>query len=76
MIEKGPHLIFTKHAQQRMKERGVSRKEVGAVIFNPDKINRENGRVIASRRINEEILEVIYVAENNKRIILTCYYLR
>jgi hypothetical protein len=68
-------IILTKHAKERMKERGILKKDIEKVLLNPDRIYRENHRVIASKRINKEILEVVYVIENNKKIILTCYYL-
>lgn len=68
-------LYFTKHAKIRMEERGILKKDVERVIINPDKIFRENDRVIVSKRIDKKTLEVIYVIENSKKIILTCYYL-
>jgi hypothetical protein len=63
------------HAKERMKERGILKKDIEKVLLNPDRIYRENHRIIASKRINKENLEVVYVVENNKKIILTCYYL-
>jgi hypothetical protein len=68
-------IILTNHAKERMKERGILKKDIEKVLLNSDRIYRENHRVIASKRINKEILEVVYVVENNKKIILTCYYL-
>lgn len=68
-------IILTKHMKDRMIERGILKRDIEKVLLNPDRINRENHRVIASKRINKEILEVVYVVENNKKIILTCYYL-
>jgi hypothetical protein len=68
-------IILTKHAKERMKERGILKKDIEKVLLNPDRIYRENHRIIASKRINKENLEVVYVVENNKKIILTCYYL-
>jgi len=68
-------IVLTKHAKDRMKERGILKKDIKKVLVNPERVHRENHRVIVSKRINKEILEVIYVIENNKKIILTCYYL-
>ena len=68
-------IIFTKHTKDRMIERGILKRDIEKVLLNPDRINRENHRIIVSKRINKEILEVVYVVENNKKIILTCYYL-
>jgi len=58
-----------------MIERGILKRDIEKVLLNPDRINRENHRIIVSKRINKEILEVVYVIENSKKIILTCYYL-
>jgi len=68
-------IIFTKHTKDRMIERGILKRDIEKVLLNPDRINRENHRIIVSKRINKEILEVVYVIENSKKIILTCYYL-
>jgi len=68
-------IILTKHAKDRMKERGILKRDIEKALLNPDEIHRENHKVIVSKRINKEILEVVYVIENNKKIILTCYYL-
>lgn len=68
-------IIFTRHAITRMKERGILRKDIEKVIKNPDYIQRDNNRVIANKKLNQKILEIIFVKENTKTIILTCYYL-
>ena len=68
-------IIFTKHTKDRMIERGILKRDIEEVLLNPERIHRENHRIIVSKRINKEILEVVYVIENSKKIILTCYYL-
>ena len=47
-------IIFTKHAHDRMKERGIFKKDIRKVLANPDRIHRENHRVIASKMINKK----------------------
>jgi len=61
--------------KDRIRERGISKRDLEKVLLNPDKIQRENDRIIASKKINEEKLEVVYVIENRNKIILTCYYI-
>ena len=68
-------IIFTKHAKDRMKERGILKRDIEKVLLNPDRIHRENHKIIAAKTINKKILEVVYIIENSKKIILTCYYL-
>lgn len=67
--------MFTKHAINRMEERNISRKNGEKVIKNPDYIYRDNNRIIANKKLNEKTIEIIFVRENNKTIILTCDYL-
>lgn len=66
-------IVFTKHAKDRMEERKISEKDIEKVLENPDYIQRESRRIIVRRKINREIIEVIYLIEDNKKIILTCY---
>lgn len=68
-------IILTKHAKDRIIERGILKRDIEKVLLNPEQVERENHKIIASKKINREILEVVYVVENNKKIILTCYYL-
>ena len=68
-------IILTKHAKDRMRERGILRGNIEKTLLNPDTIHRENHKIIASKRPNKAILEIDYVIENNKKIVLTCYYL-
>ncbi len=68
-------IIFTKHAITRMKERNVLKKDIEKVIKNPDYIQGDNNRVIVNKRLNRKTLEVVFVKENKKIIILTCYFL-
>ena len=68
-------IIFTKHARNRMKERGILKRDIEEILLNPDRIRRENHKIIAAKTINKKILEVVYIIENSKKIILTCYYL-
>lgn len=68
-------IILTKHAKDRMIERGILKRDIERALLNPERVNRENHKIIASKKINKEILEVVYVVENNKKIILTCYFL-
>lgn len=66
-------IIFTKHALQRMKERKISKKEVGDVIDNPDSIKRDTNRIIAKKKFKGKTIEVIFAKEGQKSLIITCY---
>ncbi len=69
-------IIFTQHAKDRMEERGILREEIRKVIENPDYIFRESdGRVIVRKKSGVKEIEIVYIIENSKKIILTCYFL-
>jgi len=68
-------LILTKHAKERMRERGISKKAIEKVLYNPDQIRRDDGMVAVSKKINGKNLELIYAIENSSKIIITCYYI-
>ncbi len=68
-------IVFTKHAITRMKERGILKRDIEKVIKNPDYIYRDNHRVIENKKLNKKTLEIVFIRENTKTIILTCYYL-
>jgi len=58
-----------------MKERGILKRDIEKVIKNPDYIYRDNHRVIENKKLNKKTLEIVFIRENTKTIILTCYYL-
>lgn len=68
-------IIFTKHAINRLKERGILKSDIVKALENPDYIKRDNNRIIANKKLNKKTLELVFVKENHKTIILTCYYL-
>jgi len=68
-------IIFTKHALKRMNERGILRMDMAKVIKNPDYIQRDFKKIIANKKLNGKVLEMVFIRENKKIIILTCYYL-
>lgn len=68
-------IIYTKHAIKRIKERGISKSDIEKVIKNPDHIQRDNNRIIANKKVNKRTLEIVFIKEDRKTIILTCYHL-
>lgn len=64
--------IFTKHIKDRLKQRGLSEKEVKSCISNPDRIlDGKLGKKIAIKKN----FKVIYTEEDNKIILITAYKL-
>lgn len=62
--------IFTEHIKDRMKQRGLSRKEIIATVKNPDIITESpTGKRIARK----QNVKVIYIEEDSDIILITAY---
>jgi hypothetical protein len=69
--------IYTDHAHQRIKERGVSQAQIEETILHPDKISKSfKGRTIVHKEFKGKKLEVVYSRENHKIIVITAYWLK
>lgn len=66
-------IIYTRHAQQRMKQRKVTEKQVEETLTDPDKIESgDNGGDIAIRRYGRREVRVVYgEPEEDKYVIYT-----
>ena len=65
-------IIYTIHARKRMLERGIGEKEVELTLSNPDFVEESlNKTLVASKKIGERILKIIYSLQDNKIIIIT-----
>jgi len=70
------YIRFTKHALERLRERGISLKEIMECIKNPDKLFKDKyGNNIAQRRKEKYVLRVIFRKENEESILLITAYL-
>ncbi len=66
-------IIFTLHALERMRKRGITKSEVYSCIKNPDKIEALNDTVRAVKRIDNKVLVVIYRHEGGSVLVITAY---
>jgi len=67
-------IIFTKHAKDRLIERGISEKQIESVIANPDYAGRAfDNKLVARKKIGTKTVEIVYAVEGNNIIIITCY---
>lgn len=65
-------IIFTRHAEQRMIERGVSKKEVEDTLFIPQKSGvKENRHFVMKTRKNGHLLIVYYLDKEGVTQIIT-----
>lgn len=74
-------LLFTRHFQHRMMERGIDVDHIKRAIKNPDftEVTFE-GRILVRKKIDDKrVIEVIYYKQGfkgaNDPIIITAYYL-
>ncbi len=62
---------FTKHAEEKLKERGITKEEVINVITNPDEVlfDTLKGNLVAIRKINDYYLIVIYTPTKPIKVV-------
>ena len=66
-------IIYTNHANERVKSREINKSAIEDALNNPDKIVEENDIKICYKGINSKILRVVYKMENNAYIVITAY---
>jgi len=67
-------IIYTIHARTRMLERGISESDVEFLLSNPDFVEEGKDKtLIASKRINERTIKIIYSLQDNKIIVITVF---
>ena len=65
------YIILTKHAKQRMLERGISMEEIQETINLPDYTVSRGNKIEAHKRIKDKILKIIYYKSNKFIKIIT-----
>jgi hypothetical protein len=67
-------IVFTEHAKERMKKRGITEDEVIQAIKNPDNTKKQGGNYYVQKNIGRAKIEVAY--EKDKYIkVITIYYI-
>ena len=65
-------LVYTLHSRKRMLERGIDEKDVESVLASPDSVEDDKNRaLIASKRIGNKAIKIIYSLQGNKIIVIT-----
>ncbi len=60
---------FTRHAEEQMEERGISKDDAENTIKYPDLTKKESDRYLARKKFSQYSLEVVYVIENYIKVI-------
>lgn len=69
------NFIYTSHAEERMKERRISKESIEKAIRKPDVVSATRfGRKIARKLIRNKLLKIVYEEENDNYTIITAYY--
>lgn len=67
---------YSKHGGQRIKFRGISKRDIKEVLDNPNKVKKSyRNRYIYSKRLESRYIEVVIVNEAGKMVVITAYYL-
>ncbi len=66
-------VIYSKHAERRMEERGISRTIVEAVIGNPDTKETQSNQKRAVKIVDGKAIIVIYRETDGLKFIITAF---
>ena len=64
-------IILTKHAKQRMNERGISIQNIQEAIEFPDYTISKRNKIESHKKINDKVLKVVYLKPDKFIKIIT-----
>jgi len=68
-------IIYSKHAEERIKKRGLNKDLIEKTLELPDKVmNGKDGTLIAHKEIGTHLLRIIYKGERKYYLVITAYY--
>ena len=66
-------IIYTIHALERIRKRGINREAVELCLNKPDNINKLNDIYRAVKKLNKHILIVAYRFEEKNILVITVF---
>lgn len=67
-------IIFSRHADERRKERGLSIAEIEATVNYPDYLKTDSaGKKVAVKHVKGRLITVVFVEEETYLIVITVY---
>jgi len=69
------NIVFSDHALLKIRQRGLSRRTVVAVIANPDRVeNTYSGREELYKKFRKRSLKVVIMRSHGKIIVITTHW--
>ena len=66
-------IVFTLHALERLRQRGINKELVHLCIQNPDKEERNGEIHKCIKRVDNMVIIAIYRKENDNAMVITAY---
>jgi len=66
-------IIYSLHALERMRQRGISKELIVLCIQNPDKSEELEEVYRCIKKIDNKVIVVVYRRENDKFMVVTAY---
>jgi len=68
-------IIYTEHAEKRLKKRNILKIWIEEAITSPDLINRDKNKYYIIKKLNGKTIKVIYLKEKYIKVI-TSFFIR
>jgi len=68
-------ISFSKHAAQRMCERGIQKEEVVSAVLASERVEKRHGKFYAKKKTARGLLEVVFERKSSNLIVVTVYWL-
>ncbi len=70
-------IIIPIYCRIRAEMRGIKQEDLEDALRNPEKIQpAEDGRMIAKKRVGNEVVCIVFKERENKRIAITVYWVQ
>lgn len=66
-------IVYSLHALERIRQRGIDKKLIVLCIQKPDKSEELEEAYRSIKKIDNKVVVVIYRRENNKVVVITAY---
>jgi len=66
-------IVYTLHALERIRQRGIDRELIILCIQNPDKSERLENIYRCVKKVNDKVIVVFYDKKDDKIIVITAY---